>query len=621
MPDLGVCGEAAALGAAPMAFTWAEALGEPLAPEEQLRRCLAASPHAEHSADQLASLELVCSGRDGLVLLRTGGGKTLLWQLPAKALGDGLTVVVVPSKALALDLKESTDRLLQGTGLLCIIDERRDDGDAIAPPPAPEMAAAAVIGMAWAARRLPWRCETECAGCVPLAGKPRNRCFYRCGTCPGCKAPKKSKCDTRAAREAAWAAQSEGGGSGADRTGAGGTPPTGVGGTPRTSTAGGRTRSRLGAADADDNKGRPTEDEVRARKGTAAYAALCEPKVRVIITTPEGLAGPWRESQRLRLALERCGCVRRIVVDEAQCALPSSHGSFRPEYLKLGGCLRHLAQLQADVRRPMQILGLSASVPPPLRPELKERLGMDAASAAEHVGELDRPEITFATCLLPMRRRQSFNSIVLEAWAAAKSATPEGLLAGRILIYTTTAVQARVAADVLSDAGVPAGAYCSRGMTAAERARSLAEWDAGAFRVMVATKAFGQGIDRPDVSAVYHFGLPQDIDEWWQENGRAARGPGTRGFALTFLHKRFVVDRVRLAARDDSGTALHGVARLLRLLTSECCLRDAALEYLGGQRAPRTGEPAECCCRCQRRTNGEFILEPVIDLQVRCGLT
>ena len=71
--------------------------------EEQaalMRRCVIAAAPKTLSADQLAGLELVCSGRDGLILLRTGGGKTLLWQLPALQ-GGGLTVVVVLSVALA----------------------------------------------------------------------------------------------------------------------------------------------------------------------------------------------------------------------------------------------------------------------------------------------------------------------------------------------------------------------------------------------------------------------------------------------------------------------------------------------------------------------------------------
>ena len=60
------------------------------------------------------------------MLLRTGGGKSLLWQLPVKAERDGgLTVVVVPTKALELDLHESTERVLAGTGLLSVVDEPR----------------------------------------------------------------------------------------------------------------------------------------------------------------------------------------------------------------------------------------------------------------------------------------------------------------------------------------------------------------------------------------------------------------------------------------------------------------------------------------------------------------
>ena len=58
-----------------MEYTWSAALGVSLSPEEQLKRCVAASPHEKLSDDQLAGLKVVCGGTDGLVLLRTGGGK------------------------------------------------------------------------------------------------------------------------------------------------------------------------------------------------------------------------------------------------------------------------------------------------------------------------------------------------------------------------------------------------------------------------------------------------------------------------------------------------------------------------------------------------------------------
>jgi hypothetical protein len=181
--------------------------------EEQaalMRRCVVAAAPKTLSADQLVGLELVCSGRDGLILLRTGGGKTLLWQLPALQ-GGALTVVVVPSVALALDLKESTDKILAGTGLFCVHDVRSEGnrGEAVAPPArvpsvaAPALAAQAVVRMEWAAR--PWRCETECAGCAPPPGRRQGKCYFKCGTCKNCRT-KMGGCNDRRDRETAWAA-------------------------------------------------------------------------------------------------------------------------------------------------------------------------------------------------------------------------------------------------------------------------------------------------------------------------------------------------------------------------------------------------------------------------------
>jgi hypothetical protein len=159
--------------------------------EEQaalMRRCVVAAAPKTLSADQLAGLELVCSGRDGLIILRTGGGKTLLWQLPALQ-GGGLNVVVVPSVALALDLKASTDKILAGTAFFCVHDVRSEGkrGEAVAPParvPSVAAPALAAVGMEFAARL--WRCETECASCTGQKAM-RLRCIFKCGTCKNCR--------------------------------------------------------------------------------------------------------------------------------------------------------------------------------------------------------------------------------------------------------------------------------------------------------------------------------------------------------------------------------------------------------------------------------------------------
>ena len=85
------------------------------------------------------------------------------------------------------------------------------------------------------------------------------------------------------------------------------------------------------------------------------------------------------------------------------------------------------------------------------------------------------------------------------------------------------------------------------GMTAKQRRDTLSMWeggDASDAPVMIATKAFGLGIDRPDVSLVVQMGLADDIAEWWQMSGRAARSEGARGLSVTFVHPRFVTERL-----------------------------------------------------------------------------
>ena len=83
-------------------------------------------------------------------------------------------------------------------------------------------------------------------------------------------------------------------------------------------------------------------------------------------------------------------------------------------------------------------------------------------------------------------------------------------------------------------------------------------------------EAFGLGIDRPDVTLVVHMGLPDDVNEWWQMCGRAARGEGVRGLAVTFVHPRFLLDRLRVL-RPQSEDDFSQVLELCRFLCSPGC--------------------------------------------------
>ncbi|MEU1479152.1 RecQ family ATP-dependent DNA helicase [Streptomyces sp. NPDC005760] len=201
-----------------------------------------------------------------------------------------------------------------------------------------------------------------------------------------------------------------------------------------------------------------------------------------------------------------------FVVDEAQCVAAWGH-DFRPDYLRL-------AQAVQRVGRP-PVLALTATAAPPVREEIVERLGM--ADPALVVAGFDRPNIALEVhrFLDDTDKRR----VVVER--AAGEPKPG-------LVYTATRRDAEAYADDLAALGLSAAAYHA-GLTAGERSRVHDAFLAGETDVVVATSAFGMGIDKEDVRFVLHASVPGSLDAYYQEIGRAGRDGGP---AVAVLHYR-----------------------------------------------------------------------------------
>jgi ATP-dependent DNA helicase RecQ len=189
-----------------------------------------------------------------------------------------------------------------------------------------------------------------------------------------------------------------------------------------------------------------------------------------------------------------------FVVDEAHCISEWGH-DFRPDYLRIGGIIESLGH--------PTILALTATAAPLVRDEIMARLGMRDPVVV--VRGFDRPNIllrveTFAT-----------EADKREAILARVSDAPKPGI-----VYVATRKHAEEIADALGDAGVNATAYHG-GMPAKERNEIQRSFMAGETEVMVATNAFGMGVDKNDVRFVYHFDIPDSIDSYYQEIGRCGR--------------------------------------------------------------------------------------------------
>ena len=189
-----------------------------------------------------------------------------------------------------------------------------------------------------------------------------------------------------------------------------------------------------------------------------------------------------------------------FVVDEAHCISAWGH-DFRPDYLRL-------AEVAERLRRP-PILALPATAAPPVRAEIVERLGLRDPNVV--VRGFDRPNIRLAV----ERFGTGEDKRAALVQAVVGSPSPG-------IVYVATRRSAEEVAVELAEAGVGAEPYHA-GLPAARRRDTESAFAAGTLPVVVATTAFGMGIDTADVRFVYHHDVADSLDSYYQEIGRAGR--------------------------------------------------------------------------------------------------
>lgn len=243
-------------------------------------------------------------------------------------------------------------------------------------------------------------------------------------------------------------------------------------------------------------------EAVSSARGAAAQRAALERAAAgdldVLVLGPEQLV-----RRPVVEALDRAP-VGLVVVDEAHCVSEWGH-DFRPDYVHVAGTVERLG-------RP-RVLALTATASPQVREEVVERLGMVDPRVLVH--DADRPNIWLGAHHAATPRERDDRVVALVAGLAAD---PGG--AGLVYARTRAHVEELVAA--LGSAGLPALGYHA-GLPAKERARVERAFLHGEHDLVVATSAFGMGVDRADVRFVVHAGPPTSLDAYYQEVGRAGR--------------------------------------------------------------------------------------------------
>ncbi|WP_033281080.1 RecQ family ATP-dependent DNA helicase [Streptomyces sp. NRRL F-525] len=271
----------------------------------------------------------------------------------------------------------------------------------------------------------------------------------------------------------------------------------------------------------------------RKSDNETSWARISASSVDVIFLAPEQLAKPEVTD---RLAAVR---PRLLVVDEAHCVSSWGH-DFRPDYLRL----RHARERLGNP----PVLALTANAAAPVRRDIAERLGM--TDPVEIVAGFDRPNIRLEVSAFQ-------DAAAKERFVVERTAVEEkpGIL------YAGTRKAADSYAEQLSDLGLAAASYHA-GLSAAERRQAQDRFSSGELDVVVATSAFGMGIDKANVRFVLHASVPGSLDAYYQEIGRAGRDGAPARAILAYRTQDLGMQRFFAAGAPDADALRRVIERL-----------------------------------------------------------
>lgn len=303
-------------------------------------------------------------------------------------------------------------------------------------------------------------------------------------------------------------------------------------------------------------------------------------EMKLLYASPERLLMPgtlaWLRRRRPAL----------LAIDEAHCISQWGH-DFRPEYLRLAELARHFPHAPR--------LALTATADETTQREILQRL--DMPDARRFVSSFDRPNLRYRIEQYDGDTRKRLLSLIRQHHPGQTG-----------VIYCLSRKRVEAVAEWLQGRGIPALAYHA-GLPAETRARRLQQFREESGLVIVATVAFGMGIDKPDVRFVAHLNLPRSIEAYYQETGRAGRdGQPADAWMILGPDDESMLERMidRSSASDvQKRVARHKLMALLGLCESAGCRRQALLSYFGQEAPPTCGN----CDNCLERSRGEDVTE------------
>ena len=229
--------------------------------------------------------------------------------------------------------------------------------------------------------------------------------------------------------------------------------------------------------------------------------------IKILYVSPERLS-----SELFRTKLRHMK-VSFITVDEAHCISQWGY-DFRPSYLEIA----NIREICPDV----PVLALTATATPKVVEDIQDKLAMKTSIPSLTSTTSTTSTTSFHVFSMSFERK---NLAYLVQYAADKHFELIRLLQetnGSAIVYVRSRRHAREIAEHLTEAGLSATFYHA-GLDHADKDRRQRDWQHDAVRIMVATNAFGMGIDKPDVRMVIHYDCPDSLEAYFQEAGRAGR--------------------------------------------------------------------------------------------------
>ncbi|MBM2810377.1 MAG: recQ [Chloroflexi bacterium] len=295
-------------------------------------------------------------------------------------------------------------------------------------------------------------------------------------------------------------------------------------------------------------------------------AAVARGEVKIVYVAPERLMTPGF------LRLLSSAKIAFIAIDEAHCISEWGH-DFRPDY-------RELARLR-ELFPATPVGAFTATATRRVQADIVEQLHLESADSFR--GRFNRPNLFYK--VLPKQSADHQLISCLERWRGASG-----------IVYCQARAETERVADVLRRAGFGAAAYHA-GLLSDDRKNRQEAFIRDDVRIIVATIAFGMGIDKPDVRFVVHYDLPRSLEGFYQESGRAGRDGDPSECVLLYSYGDVAKVEHFIAQRPEPErvVALAQIRRMADWADAPVCRRAALLSYFD---EPLDDLQDPCCDVC-----------------------